>query len=123
MDEYEEARERLTEDFRKSCESLTVLGDPHRQRIILLLLENRCYGLSVQEITECVGLSRPAVSYHLKTLRQAGIVTMHRRGTSNLYCLDIQSDVWHRLHDITGEVCAVIDRIRANGFPIVPGER
>lgn len=51
MDEYEEARERLTEDFRKSCESLTVLGDPHRQRIILLLLENRCYGLSVQEIT------------------------------------------------------------------------
>ena len=48
---------------------------------------------------------------------------MHRRGTSNLYCLDIQSDVWHRLHDITGEVCTVIDRIRANGFPIVPEER
>lgn len=63
------------------------------------------------------------MSYHLKTLRQAGIVTMHRRGTSNLYCLDIQSDVWHRLHDITGEVCTVIDRIRANGFPIVPEER
>lgn len=122
MDGYEEARQRLAEDFRAVSDCFTVLGDPHRQRIILLLLENRCYGMSVQEITECVGLSRPAVSYHLKTLRQAGIVTMHRRGTSNLYCLDIGSDAWHRLRDIASEVCSVIDRIRSNGFPIVPEE-
>ncbi len=122
MDEYEEARQKLSEDFREICDCITVLGDPHRQRIILLLLESRCYGMSVQEITECVGLSRPAVSYHLKTLKQAGIVTMHRRGTSNLYCLDIESDVWHRMRDIADEVCSVVDRIRANGFPIVPEE-
>lgn len=122
MDEYEEARKRLGDDFRASCDCFTVLGDPHRQRIILLLLESGCYGMSVQEITECVGLSRPAVSYHLKTLRQAEIVTMHRKGTSNLYCLDIESDVWHRLRDIADEVCSVVDRIRADGFQIVPGE-
>lgn len=122
MDEYEEARQRLSDDFRSCCDSLTVLGDPHRQRIVLLLLESRCYGMSVQEITECVNLSRPAVSYHLKTLRQAGIVTMQRKGTSNLYCLDINSDVWYRFRDIMTEVCATIDRIRTDGFPLVPKE-
>ncbi len=122
MDEYERERQKLTEDFRESCESFTVLGDPHRQRIIIMMLESRCYGMSVQEITECVNLSRPAVSYHLKVLKQAGIVTMHRKGTSNLYCLDVESDVWHRFRDITTEVCSIIDRIRANGFPIVPKE-
>lgn len=122
MDGYEEARQKLSDDFRASCECFTVLGDPHRQRIILLLLESGCEGMSVQEITECVGLSRPAVSYHLKTLKQAGIVTMNRRGTSNLYLLDIGSDVWHRLRDVSDEVCSVIDRIRAGGLTDVPGE-
>ena len=51
MDEYERERQKLTADFRESCESFTVLGDPHRQRIIMLMLESRCYWLSVQGMT------------------------------------------------------------------------
>ena len=55
------------------------LGDKTRQQIILLL-ENvdEC---NVTELADKLPLSRPAVSHHLRVLRQSGIVKVKRRGT------------------------------------------
>jgi len=63
------------------------LGDRTRQQIILLLEKvDEC---NVTELAEKLPLSRPAVSHHLRVLRQSGMVKVKRRGTENYYYLTI----------------------------------
>lgn len=47
------------------------------------------HGLNVREITDCTSLSRPAVSHHLKILREAGLIDIRRSGTCNYYYLTV----------------------------------
>ena len=47
----------------------------------MTLLESDCNGIRVGEITEKTHLSRPAVSHHLKILKEAGMINMRREGT------------------------------------------
>lgn len=47
------------------------------------------HGLNVREITEKTNLSRPAISHHLKLLKDTGIINARRKGTSNYYYLTI----------------------------------
>lgn len=49
---------------------------------------SRC-GLNVRQITDKTNLSRPAISHHLKILKNAGIVDVRREKTSNYYYLTI----------------------------------
>lgn len=49
------------------------------------------HGLNVREITEKTSLSRPAVSHHLKLLKDAGLISVRREGTCNYYYLTIDS--------------------------------
>jgi DNA-binding transcriptional ArsR family regulator len=66
-----------------------VLGDPVRRRIIELLAEGE---QSAGEITLVVrdefGISQPAVSQHLKVLRENGFATVRPEGTRRLYAVD-----------------------------------
>jgi len=62
------------------------LGDSSRRAIVELLGSG---GRSVREIAEAMPISRPAVSRHLRLLREAGLVTEELRGTRRIY----------RLHD------------------------
>jgi DNA-binding transcriptional ArsR family regulator len=51
--------------------TLAALADPHRRRVIELLREEpRRAG----ELAEAVGLAAPAMSRHLRTLKEAGLV-------------------------------------------------
>jgi ArsR family transcriptional regulator len=54
------------------------LGDPHRQRILLMFEKGE--RLNVSEIAAASALSRPAISYHLKVLREAGVLSSEKRG-------------------------------------------
>ena len=62
------------------------LGDPHRRSIVELL---RGGGRSVRGIADGLPISRPAVSRHLRLLKDAGLVVEEARGTQRIY----------RLHD------------------------
>ena len=62
------------------------LGDPHRREIVELL---RGGGRSVGDIAQALPISRPAVSRHLRLLKQAGLVTEHPQGTRRIYQLDV----------------------------------
>lgn len=42
-------------------------------------------GRSVREIAEKLPISRPAVSRHLRLLKESGLVTEHQQGTRNIY--------------------------------------
>lgn len=63
------------------------LGERPRQQILLMLVEHEA--LNVGQITERLTLSRPAVSHHLKILRQAGLVDVRQAGTENHYFLTV----------------------------------
>lgn len=68
--------------------ALLAIVDEMRQAILFALMEGPCEGMRVGSITEKVRLSAPAVSKHLKTLREAGIVMVRKEGTMNFYCLN-----------------------------------
>lgn len=56
----------------------TALGDEHRQRIVLSF--ERGERLNVSQIAGVSTLSRPAVSHHLKLLREAGVLCSEKVG-------------------------------------------
>jgi DNA-binding transcriptional ArsR family regulator len=62
------------------------LGDPNRRAIVELLGAG---GRTVGEIADALPISRPAVSRHLRLLKNAGLVIDEARGTRRIY----------RLHD------------------------
>jgi DNA-binding transcriptional ArsR family regulator len=67
-----------------------VLGDPVRRRILELLADGeRSSGEVVVAIAEEFGISQPAVSQHLRVLRESGFATVRPEGTRRLYALDV----------------------------------
>jgi DNA-binding transcriptional ArsR family regulator len=72
--------------FRRNQRLLSALGDPTRQEIIALLLGDPAPA-AVNDIAGRVRLSQPAVSHHLRILKEAGIVTVERSGKQRLYSL------------------------------------
>jgi DNA-binding transcriptional ArsR family regulator len=60
------------------------LGDPHRREILALLGGG---ARSVREIADELPISRPAVSRHLRLLKEAGLVAEEPRGTRRIYSL------------------------------------
>ncbi|MEV6634059.1 metalloregulator ArsR/SmtB family transcription factor [Actinoplanes sp. NPDC051470] len=61
------------------------LGDPTRRAIVACLAERP---RAVGEIAEVLPISRPAVSQHLKVLKDAGLVTDRAAGTRRVYRLN-----------------------------------
>ena len=65
------------------------LGDPTRRRILeLLAAGERPAGELVAALQARSPISQPAVSQHLKVLREAGLVSARADGTRRLYALD-----------------------------------
>jgi DNA-binding transcriptional ArsR family regulator len=64
---------------------LTALGDPTRQAIFDLLTNGP---LAVGELAGELPVSRPAVSQHLKVLKEVGLVTDRQAGTRRVYQVD-----------------------------------
>lgn len=73
--------------------ALHVLGEPHRQAILDLLREGE---RPVGELVEHLGLSQPAVSKHLRVLKEAGMV-------------EVRTDAQRRLYRIRPEPLAELD--------------
>ncbi|MGI5888373.1 MAG: ArsR/SmtB family transcription factor [Oscillospiraceae bacterium] len=97
MDIEKETRE-LSEELRNTRGILTALGDEVRQHMILVMLQNpHCTGMRVNDIAEKTSLSRPAVSHHLKILKDAGLVKMRKEGTKNFYYFDENTESIDRL--------------------------
>jgi DNA-binding transcriptional ArsR family regulator len=66
-------------------EGLGLLGDATRRAIFELLARHPC---SVGELAEQLPVSRPAVSQHLRVLRDGGLVVSRAEGTRRVYQLN-----------------------------------
>jgi DNA-binding transcriptional ArsR family regulator len=67
------------------AERIGVLGDPTRRAIFELLAER---ARPVGELAASLPVSRPAVSQHLKVMKDVGLVVDHQDGTRRVYRLD-----------------------------------
>jgi DNA-binding transcriptional ArsR family regulator len=65
-------------------EPFGALGDPNRRAIVELLGQQP---RSVQELADALPISRPAVSRHLRLLKDAGLVAEQPEGTRRIYRL------------------------------------
>jgi DNA-binding transcriptional ArsR family regulator len=66
-----------------------VLGDPVRRRILELLADGEMTsGAVCAVIQEEFGISQPAVSQHLRVLRDTGFASVRPEGTRRLYAVD-----------------------------------
>ena len=76
-----------------------VLGDPVRRRILELLAEGELTSGAIAERVQAeFAISQPAVSQHLKVLRESGFATVRPEGPRRLYAVDSaplqEVDVW-----------------------------
>jgi DNA-binding transcriptional ArsR family regulator len=69
--------------------ALDILGDPVRRRILELLAGGeQTSGAVVDVVNREFGISQPAVSQHLKVLREAGFASVRADGNRRLYAID-----------------------------------
>ena len=76
-----------------------VLGDPVRRRILELLAEGEhASGEVVAVIADEFGISQPAVSMHLRVLRESGFASTRAEGARRIYALEpgplAEVDAW-----------------------------
>jgi DNA-binding transcriptional ArsR family regulator len=90
---------------RPAGDPFDALGDPHRRAIVELLSSG---GRSVRELADELPISRPAVSRHLRLLKEAGLVVDRPEGTRRLYALDDRGveEVRRYLENVWGEAAA-----------------
>jgi DNA-binding transcriptional ArsR family regulator len=82
-----------------SVHAFDVLGDPVRRRIMELLASGeRTSGAVCTVIQKEFGISQPAVSQHLRVLRDSGFASVRPEGTRRLYAINQQPlreiDAW-----------------------------
>ena len=66
-----------------------VLGDPVRRRILELLAQGELSSGAIGSVVQSeFGISQPAVSQHLRVLRESGFASVRPQGARRLYAVD-----------------------------------
>jgi DNA-binding transcriptional ArsR family regulator len=95
--------------------ALTALSDPTRRRVFERTL---AAPRPVAAIAEGLPVSRPAVSQHLKVLKDAGLITERRKGTRRLYAAnpqalgELRGAIEAMWHEALASMAAAIDEER-----------
>jgi DNA-binding transcriptional ArsR family regulator len=88
---------------------LGLLGDPNRRAIFELLARSPS---SVQQLADRLPISRPAVSQHLRVLKDGGLVVSRAEGTRRIYQLNPEGvgalHAW--LDDVWGDALAMFHK-------------
>jgi len=107
-------------------EALAALADPLRRELVALLAHGE---LAAGDLADRFPVSRPAISRHLRVLREAGLVTARADGRRRLYALDPRPlrelddwlepyrDLWARRLDALDTEIARGRRARRAGDP------
>jgi DNA-binding transcriptional ArsR family regulator len=89
MEDRSEEMKKLATEFLSCQDAFIALGDETRIHMVIEMLQaGETRGIRVGEICRMSNLSRPAVSHHMKYLKQSGIVKVRKEGTKNYYYLD-----------------------------------
>ena len=100
--------------MRECIPIFTVLSDENRHQILRVLWEHG--KMNVNELTEHLHLSRPAVSHHLKIMLQAGAVAVEQVGKERFYSIAMADAVARlkQLADLMAQNCP----LSKSGYPL-----
>lgn len=106
----------MSEGTAPAGDPFDALGDPNRRAIVELLREG---DRSVRELADELPISRPAVSRHLRLLKEAGLVADTADGTRRLYHLQDQGleEIRAYLERVWGEAGSRFRIVAANTTP------
>lgn len=101
---------------KRSGDPFEALGDEHRREILRLLSAG---DKPVQQIAAALPISRPAVSRHLRLLKEAGLVAERAQGTRRIYHLQEGglNAVQEYLEGVWGEAAARFRLVAENTDP------
>ena len=75
--------------YPRAMHAFDVLGDPVRRRILELLADGELPSGAIGDVVQTeFGITQPAVSQHLKVLRDSGFATVRPQGARRLYAVD-----------------------------------
>lgn len=77
--------------FKRGMPIFAIFQDENRQKIIQLLCTHK--ELTVNQITDRLELSRPAVSHHLKLMLDAGVISVNKVGKERFYRVALDDTV------------------------------
>ena len=75
--------------WRRIASIFVALGDPHRQRVLLMFEPGE--RLNVGQIVAASTLSRSAVSHHIRVLREAGVLQSEKVGKEVYFWPDVEA--------------------------------
>ena len=98
----------------KSCGPLFIaLGDEYRQKLILDIADAGTEGINVTNLSAKSKLSRPAISHHLKVLKDCGAIVPLKVGTQIFYQLNLSENL-NNLSELISSIQNVISTIETS---------
>ncbi len=88
-------------DVEKAAQILKLLGDKTRLSMMKLMEHSEC---CVCEFVDIYGASQPAISQHLRKLRDVGLVKERRKGQWIFYSLNKESENYHFILSILASI-------------------
>ncbi len=73
------------------AEVFKALGDPTRLKLLGLLANRNSESFCVIELAEKLGMSQPAISQHLKVLKNIKLLEPHRKGFYVYYSINLDT--------------------------------
>lgn len=104
----------LKENFSACSSVFTALGDEIRQKLILDIIDAGESGAHVMTLTSQSHLSRPAISHHLKILKDTGFVKTIKTGTQVFYRIDINRNL-ENIDALIKSIHKIIEQVRNEG--------
>lgn len=79
-----------TMEIKKASDALAALAQPSRLEVFRLLVTAGEKGVCAGEISLQLDIPKPTLSFHLKELCQAGLISSQRKGRSIIYRLNVE---------------------------------
>jgi DNA-binding transcriptional ArsR family regulator len=81
-------------------DGFAALAEPNRRRMIELIASNGA--MASTDISHAFDISAPAVSQHLKVLREAGLVIVEKRAQKRIYSINAEGvdEMWEWLNQM-----------------------
>lgn len=106
-------------DIEQAVAVLKLLGDRTRLTMVALLEDHEC---CVCELVEMFNMSQPAISQHMRKLKDVGLVRERRKGQWVFYALNKDHDTYPMIKDVLSYLPNQQEKLQAleaNGLRIV----
>lgn len=103
----------IIERFKTCTPIFIALGDYARQKLILDIASAGKEGLNVTNLSAKSNLSRPAISHHLKVLKDSGLILPFKQGTQIFYKLNLKEN-FKEVENLLNSIRDVLNKLEAS---------